>query len=92
MNPERRATPREPLAVPIVLEDGSTAVTRNISAAGLFVLLPPGRVLDQWFSFEYDLPQAGLKFAATGEVVRTELAPAGVGVAVRLHDSHLVPL
>ena len=85
---ERRASAREPLSLPVQLADGSHARTRDISAEGLFLELPAGAQVPDWFSLQYEVPQTGLKFVAVGEVVRTE---AG-GVALRMHRPRLEPL
>lgn len=92
MYQERRASLREPLAVKVLLADGSTAVTRNISVDGLFLLLPGVRGLAQQLSFEYELPQQRLKLIASGEVLRTQLTLGGIGVAIRLSAWRLVPV
>jgi len=92
MHPERRASPREPLELPLTLGDGSTAVTRNISARGLYFLTSPGVQLDRWLLLEYQVPEAGLRFAAAGEVLRIEPGADATGVAIRLHSPRVVPL
>lgn len=93
MPPERRASVREPLTLHFMLEDGSPAVTRDISAHGLYFTVPDGTVLARWLAIEYSLPETGLRFVATAEVVRTDPAPPGpMGVAVRWHAPQLLPL
>lgn len=92
MFPERRASPREPLRLPIKLAGGASALTRDISEHGLFLYVPRGESVDGWLSFEFAVPQAGLKFEAAGEVVRIEPGIRRVGVAIRLHRPRLVPL
>lgn len=81
---------REPLALRFTLPDGSPAVTRDIHPGGMYFFVPAGYTLDRWLSFEYKVPETGLRFAATGEVVRTEPQPDGtIGVAVVWHSPHL---
>lgn len=92
MFPERRASPREPLSLPIKLAGGASARTRDISEHGLFLFVPRGETVDEWLSVEFAVPQAGLKFDAVGEVVRIEPGIRQVGVAIRLHRPRLVPL
>lgn len=92
MFPDRRASPREPLTLPINLASGESAMTRNISEHGLYLVVPRGSPVDEWLSFEFAVPSAGLKFHAVGEVVRIEPGVGQFGVAIRLHGPRLVPL
>lgn len=92
MTTERRAKPREALALPIVLADGTTATTRNLSEDGIYFTVAPGAHVDDWLSFELAAPQSGLKFIAAGEVMRREPRPNGTGIAMRLHGPRLLPL
>lgn len=93
MTREQRASERQPLTLQFKLEDGSPAVARDISAHGLYFFAPATARLAPWLSFEYDLPDAGLKFRAAAEVVRTDPAPDGmVGVAIRWHSPRLIAL
>lgn len=85
MPPDRRLSPREILELPIVLGDGSPAVMRNISALGVYITTPSSVQLDRWLLLEYELPEAGLRFTAAGEVMRIEPINGDVGVAIRLH-------
>lgn len=89
MHPERRTSSRDQLALPVALADGSTAMTRNISAEGLYVTLPAGRAIDDWLRLEVDVPSAGLKFTAAGQVIRIEHGDSETGVALRLHAPRL---
>ena len=90
MTHERRAGARAPLALQFTLPDGSPAVTRDIGPGGMYFLMPAGCSVDRWLSFEYEMPETGLRFSATGEVVRTEPGPAGsTGVAVAWHSPSL---
>ncbi|WBY02596.1 PilZ domain-containing protein [Ramlibacter tataouinensis] len=92
MFPERRASPREPLSLPITLAGDGTAMTRDISEHGLFLYVPRGSAVAEWLSFEFAVPQVRLKFDAVGEVVRIEPGIGHVGVAIRLHRPRLVAL
>lgn len=92
MSPERRAWPRENLAFRIQLADGSMAVTRNVSAGGLFLIVSSPMLIGERLSFEFDMPDIGLKFIASSQVVRVEGGEQGTtGVAVRLDDGRIVP-
>ena len=90
MTQERRANARERLALRFTLPDGSPAVTRDIGPGGMYFSMPAGCVLERWLSFEYETPETGLRFRATGEVVRIEPGPDGTtGVAVAWHSPSL---
>jgi hypothetical protein len=92
MHPERRASPRDTLSLPIALADGGSAMTRNLSADGLFFTVPAGSRLDDWLHVEFAVPSAGLQFSAAGEVVRIEHGQHEDGVALRLHQPRLTAL
>jgi len=92
MSPDRRAAPREPLELPITLDDGCPAVTRNISTRGVYLTTSPDVQLDRWVFIEYESRETGLRFAAAGEVLRIEPGPQQLGVAVRLHSPQVIPL
>jgi hypothetical protein len=92
MTMERRAKPRDSISLPIVLADGTTATTRNLSEDGIYFLVSPGVEVDDWLSFEFAAPQLGLRFLAAGEVLRREPGPDGTGIAMRLHGPRLFPL
>lgn len=91
MTRELRAHPRETLSLRILLADGSTATTRDLSTEGLYVIVPAGSQVDDWVSFEFEIPETGLRYVATGQVVRVEQGPDGTGVALKLHEPELVP-
>jgi hypothetical protein len=90
MSQELRAWPRENLALPILLADGSMAATRNVSARGMFLVVSTPLSVGERLAFEFDMPEIGLKYMATGEVVRVENEANGIGVALQLHDGRLV--
>lgn len=89
---EQRVEPREPLSLPVKLGDGCSAVTRDISASGMFLEMaglhnPTGLVV-----FEMHLADAKMKFTAQGEIVRVEHRDGNTGVAVKLHAPRLEPI
>lgn len=92
MTTERRAKRREQLALPLVLADGTTATTRNLSEDGVYFTVDHGAHVDDWLSFEFSAIQAGLKFVAAGQVVRRESLPDSTGIALRLHGPRLFPI
>jgi hypothetical protein len=91
MTRELRAHPREKLSLRVLLADGSTAVTRDLSMCGMYVEVPLGSRVDDWVSFEFAMPETGLKYVATGQVVRVEPGIDGIGIALKLHEPQLIP-
>ena len=89
---EQRIEPRESLALPLKLSDGYSAVTRNISASGMYLQIPGHATLTGSVVFEMHLAGARMKFIAQGEIVRVENLADSTGVAIRLHASRLEPL
>jgi hypothetical protein len=90
---EQRTEPRERLALPLRLRDGSHAVTRDISASGLYFEMEGdhqdvGGLVD----FEMELPDLHMKFTAVGRIVRVEHRPGTTGVAVKLLSPRLEPM
>lgn len=83
---------RESLSLPMALPDGRMAVTRDISATGMYFVVPAGPPLGHWIMVEYERQAMRLKFVARGEVLRIEPGPYYTGIALRLHDARLVPL
>jgi hypothetical protein len=86
---EKRQFARVALTVRVVLADGSTAVTRDVSATGIYLLAPPRTIVGNSVSFEYDEPAIGLKYIATCETVRVERMSHGTGVALKFHECRL---
>jgi hypothetical protein len=81
---EQRVAPRERLSLPLRLRDGSRAVTRDISATGLFFEMEGEHLLGGWVDFEMHVREARVKFTSSGEIIRLEHSPGRTGVAVRL--------
>lgn len=92
MHPDRRASARDTLSLPIALPDGGSGRTRDVSAEGLYFTLPSAAVVKDWLHVEFAVPSAGLKFSAAGEVVRIDHGDVEDGIALRLHMSRLTPL
>lgn len=86
---DRRRVPREPIALPIVLANGVTAVTRDVGPNGMYLRMPLDQHLDDWVHLEIDLPRSGLRLSAVGQVLRTERGERSIGVALRLHSLQL---
>jgi hypothetical protein len=89
---EQRLEPREPLALPLQLGDGCSAVTRDISASGMYLQIDGLHPLRGLVVFEMHLAGARMKFTAEGEIVRIEHRGGSTGVAVRLRASRLHPI
>lgn len=87
---DRRASARQPLTLPLELACGTPALTRDISAHGLYFFVPGEVALDRWLTLEYEVPESEVRFVAAGEVLRTEPDDERTGVAVRLHGPRLV--
>jgi hypothetical protein len=92
MHEERRLDPRERLALPLRLLDGSHAVTRNISASGLYFEMNGEHEVDGLVDFEMQLPDLHMKFTAVGQIVRVEHRFGITGVAVKLLSPLLEPI
>lgn len=86
---EQRVNPRERIALLLKLVDGARAVTRDISATGLYFEMQGAHALSGPVDFELQLPEVSMKFTASGEIVRVELKDGRTGVAVRLIDPRL---
>lgn len=90
---EQRTDPREFLALPLRLADGSSAVTRDISASGMYLEIDGVHTcLAGPVVFEMQVAELGLKFVAEGDIVRIEQRPGKTGVAVQLRAPRFEPL
>jgi hypothetical protein len=88
---EHRVSPREPLALPVVMEGGQSGVTRNISASGVMFELDRVQQIGSMVDFEIhlDTPDGPVKLVAHGKVVRVTEQRERTGVAVQLVESRL---
>lgn len=89
---EQRVEPREPLALPLKLGDGSSAVTRDISPSGMYLEIRGDHQIGGTVFFEMDLADAKMKFTAEGQIVRLEHRDGVTGVALRLVSPKLEPI
>ena len=89
---EHRVAPRERLALPLRLLDGSHAVTRDISPSGLYFEMRGKHHVGGLVDFEMQLPDVRMRFTAVGQIVRVEHRFGTTGVAVRLLAPRLEPL
>ncbi|MES2784552.1 MAG: PilZ domain-containing protein [Pseudomonadota bacterium] len=92
MTTEHRLEQREPVALPMVLPDGSTGITRDISLSGLYLQLDGHHELGGTIFFEMDLAAAHMKFTSEGRIVRIEHRDGSTGVAIQLTSPRLQPL
>lgn len=88
-SPERRAFPRELLAIPLRWEDGSNAHTRDVSPEGMYVILEPGAPIPDWVSIEFTAGHSAVGYRAYARVLRVEPGVTSTGVALRLHSARL---
>jgi hypothetical protein len=89
---EQRNAPRESLALPVRLGDGSAAVTRDISASGMYLEIRGVHQIGGTVVFQLDLADARVKFSAEGQIVRLEHHDGLTGIAVKLSVHRLEPL
>ena len=61
MRSERRHAPRAPIHLQLQVDGVGTAVTRDISANGLYLFIPPRHDTAGPFEIELDLPGCGLR-------------------------------
>jgi hypothetical protein len=93
MQHANRSEERISTALPVRFEDGSTGVTHNISASGIYFETDRAPKLDQplAFSVEFQGGEGGLTLRCRGQVMRVEQLGARVGVAALLIESKLAP-
>lgn len=89
---EQRGEPRESVALPLRMGDGSAAVTRDISPSGMYLEIRGMHQLDGSVFFEMDLEEARMKFTAEGRIIRIEHRDGHTGIAVRLVSPRLEPI
>lgn len=92
---ERRSEPRERLRLPVLLRlnGGLLAVTRDISASGMYLELQHEEEdLGGSLEFDLSLPELNLRFTAQGRIVRVEQLDGHTGVAVMLQSQRIEPL
>jgi hypothetical protein len=80
---EKRKQHRERLVLPIQIRDDGVALTRDVSAAGVFFYVEGEHAIAGMVDFQMQALDTGLTFTALGEIVRVEYSPGWTGVAVR---------
>lgn len=88
---EKRIEARELVKLPFVMADGSTGITRDVSATGVFFEMDNKLELGSVVDFHIELSANGrsIKLAGQGEVVRIEARDTRIGAALRMLDSRL---
>jgi hypothetical protein len=86
---EQRSEPREALALPVKLADGAQALTRDISASGMYLEIPGAHEVLEPLHFEMDIEQPRMRFTAEGHIVRIEHHDGNTGIAVKLVSPRL---
>lgn len=94
MAQEPRRHNRVAAQVPVELEDGSKALTRDISPAGIYFVgsekFAEGQPIEFTLEFENPADPSGkLLLSCNGKVVRVEEAGGRCGVAVAITESRL---
>ena len=89
-----RTEAREQVSLPLKLDGGLSAVTRDISASGLFFETSSEQRLGNLIDIEIDLDTPGgpMKLKAQGQIVRIESHGRRIGVGVKLLSSRLEPV
>ena len=94
MQNEHRTEPREQIQLPVGLAGGQQAVTRDISASGLFFEMDSvqqvGGLID--LEIELDTPGGPMKLKAQGQIMRIAQQGGKTGVGVKLLSSRLEPV
>lgn len=92
MSQERRIDAREQLALSITTADGTTGLTRDVSASGLYFECGGEMNLASEISFTLDLEgfERPLQLVGRGRVVRVEHHGESVGVGVKVTTSRFV--
>jgi hypothetical protein len=73
------------LSIPLQMRDGRTALVRDVSEAGMYVVIPRDAPAARWCTLEFTSRQARLHFRLVGEIVRLDRGERTVGMAIRLH-------
>ncbi len=92
MPKDRRHCARAPLQLRLDVEGVGDALTRDISADGLYIFISPQERIARETELELSLSGSGLRASARCEVVRVDPGVARTGVALRMHDLKLEPV
>ena len=91
MSEQRRRHHRVPSAIPFTLDDGSGAVTRDLSPTGLYFetdgVLSVGSEIR--FSLEFENPSGDLLFQCVARIVRIRPENGKLGVGAQIIESQI---
>ena len=91
MSEPKRRHERVPSAIPFILEDGSGAITRDLSPSGVYFEtegdLEVGSTIR--FSLAFDNPSGDLLFTCVAKVVRIRPVDGKLGVGAQIVESEL---
>lgn len=89
MHSERRHAPRQSLELPLRLDDGRVAMSRDISTQGLYVFVEPGLDVPPTLRLRVATPLLAASIVA--DVIRVEPGPFRTGLALRIRTVLLSP-
>ena len=91
MSHQKRRHQRVPSAIPFTLDDGSDAITRDLSPSGVYFetegRVAVGSVVR--FSLQFDNPSGDLLFLCVARVVRVRDENGKLGIGAEIVESHL---
>ena len=91
MSQQRRQHQRVPSAIPFILDDGSGAITRDLSPSGVYFETdgPLAVGSEVRFSLQFDNPSGDLLFLCVARVVRIRDQNGRLGVGAQIVESRL---
>ena len=91
MSAQKRRHQRVPSAIPFTLEDGSGAITRDLSPSGIYFETESEIAVgsELRFSLQFDNPSGDLMFHCVAEVVRLRDESGKLGVGAVILESRL---
>lgn len=91
MHTERRAWVREKIVLALVMDDGASARTRDVSPGGVYIYFPCPVCLGDLLAIDVTQAHARIRFRAVTEIVRLEVAAPLFGAALKFHSHRLLP-
>lgn len=88
---ESRRTERVKAQLPVIMDSGERAVTKDISPSGVYIQLPKEAEAGRLVSFRVDFRDSGadMSLYCIGTIVRVEPLDGQVGVGVSIIESKL---
>jgi len=91
MSLQKRRHQRVPSAIPFILDDGSDAITRDLSPSGVYFetegRVTVGSVVH--FSLQFDNPSGDLLFVCAARVARIRAEEGKLGIGAEIIESRL---